>query len=232
MVSCLLAGALLGILIAGSMAGYGLLGPVILVCFLIGRAKSDRIATLGALFAVSAFIASMALLLASSPRIVGLGGLDLSGGTLSRPDSWARTLEAIGATMPFGSGLGSFEGLFPHFEDPSQVTSKFMNHAHNDYLEFTLEYGLPGVLLLAGFFCWFIWRVVDIWGAQDAESVRLQRAASVAVLIVLVHSCVDYPARTGTISGLAGLCLGIIASRSDPRRWMARGTGALARYRP
>jgi len=227
MVIGLLASVVSGIMIAGSMTVYGLLIPVILLSFLIGRAKSSGPLTLGTLFSVSLFIAGVALVVSSGP--VGLGGLDLSQGTLSRPDTWARTLDAIRATMPFGSGLGSFEWLFPHFEDPSQVTSTFMNHAHNDYLELTLEYGLAGPLLLTGFFAWLVWRVVSIWRAPDTEPVRLQRAASVVLLIVVVHSCVDYPARTAAISGLAGLCLGLMAACSDSPRGLLRSTGALVR---
>ena len=126
--------------------------------------------------------------------------------------------------MPVGSGLGSFEALFPSYEDPSQVTSTFMNHAHNDYLEFVLEFGAAGIALIAAFLVWFIWRSIAIWRSEGEDGSRLRKAASIAVLIVILHSLVDYPVRTGAISGFVGLCLGVMAARSEPRRKTRRLT--------
>lgn len=217
-VFALLAAAVLGVMIAGSTAGYGLLLPAILLSFLIGRGRGSGSTTVASLFAISLIVGVLAAVVASSPRLVGLGMTDLSGGSLSRPDAWGRTLQAIADTMPLGSGLGSFEGLYPSYEDPSQVTATFMNHAHNDYLEFVLEYGVAGVGLLVLFLAWFIWRAIVVWRGDGEDGARLRRAASVAVLIVILHSVVDYPARTAAISGFVGLCLGVMAARSEPPR--------------
>ena len=214
----LLAAAVFGVLIAGSAAGYGLLIPSILLSFLIGRGRGSGATTIAAVLGVSLIVAVLAIVVASSPRLVGLGMTDMSDSSLGRPDTSARTLEAIFDTMPFGSGLGSFEALFPSYEDPLVVTPTFMNHAHNDYLEVALEYGVPGVLLIALFLLWFAGRSLSIWRAEGEDGARLRRAACVAVLIVILHSIVDYPARTAAISGFAGLCLGIMAARSEPPR--------------
>jgi O-antigen ligase len=217
-VIALLSTAILGVMIAGSTAGYGLLVPAILLSFLIGRGEGSGSGTVIALFGVSLVVGILAAVVASSPRLVGLGFTDLSGGSLGRPDTYARTLQAISDTMPFGSGLGSFEALFPSYEDPAQVSSTFMNHAHNDYLEVALEYGAAGVLLIAIFLVWFVWRSIAIWRAEGEDGSRLRKAASVAVLIVILHSIVDYPLRTGAISGFVGLGLGIMVARSEPPR--------------
>jgi O-antigen ligase len=208
----------LGVMIAGSTAGYGLLLPALLLSVLIGRGRASGTVTISALFGVSLVIGLLAALVASSPRLVGLGFTDLGGGTLSRPDTWTRTLEAISDTLPAGAGLGSFEALFPLYEDAAAVTSTFMNHAHNDYLEFVLDYGLSGLVLLGLFFIWFIIRTIAIWRAEGEDGARLRRAASVALMIVILHSIVDYPLRTGAVSGFAGLCLGLMAARSEPKR--------------
>jgi len=50
------------------------------------------------------------------------------------------------------------------------------------------------------------------WRANREEGGHLKRAASVAVGVVLVHSLVDYPARTEAISCLAALCMGVMSS--------------------
>lgn len=214
----LMAIVVLGVLMAGSVAGYGLLAPSLLLSVLIGRGNaSGRVTTLG-IVGVSIAIAVIGAVVASSPRLVGLGATSLTDDYLSRPDTYRRTLEAIGETMPAGTGLGSFQSVFPAYEDPDEVTSTQMNHAHNDYLEFVLEMGVAGIVLIAALLIWFLWRAFVIWTHDKGQGSRLRRAASVALLIVIIHSAVDYPLRTAAISAFAGLCLGIMSTQAEPSR--------------
>jgi len=48
----------------------------------------------------------------------------------------------------------------------------------------------------------------------------LAHGASIAALVMLLHSLIDYPLRTGAIAGLFGLCLPLLAR--DPA---GRSTG-------
>jgi O-antigen ligase len=118
------------------------------------------------------------------------------------------TLEAAQAHAPLGAGLGGFVHAFETFDRvaPGDV---YANHAHNDYAELWLDGGWPALLiallLMAAFLraSWQAWRP----GAADAEaSARLLRkAASIALLLVIVHSLVDYPLRTTAHLALFGL---------------------------
>ena len=58
------------------------------------------------------------------------------------------TLEGIGAFFPLGAGMGTFPEAFRRFH-PADIPL-FVNHAHNDYLEWLFEGGLlaAGLLLL------------------------------------------------------------------------------------
>lgn len=143
----------------------------------------------------------------------GIGDLtttDLGGGDLSRTAMWRLTAQAIGDLGTVGAGFGSFPQVFHLFENPERVSAVFANHAHNDLLEFVLEAGLPGVLVLLAFLIWFGIRVGSVW-LVDRQRDPLAQGASIAALIILLHSLVDYPLRTGAIAALFGLCLALLA---------------------
>lgn len=117
------------------------------------------------------------------------------------------TRQAALAYAPAGTGPGGFWFAFPQF-DGFLTGNVIVNHAHNDYLELWLEMrwlalaaGLP---LLALFF----WQGLRIWlrgKTWKIDELLLARAAWVGLLLLLVHSFVDYPLRTTAISTLAGL---------------------------
>jgi O-antigen ligase len=127
----------------------------------------------------------------------------------SRQTIWSDSVPAIGDHIALGSGVGSFQRVYRQYEDHSAVDRTFVNHAHNDYIEIIMETGIPGILLLAAFFFWWASRAVPIWraGALDRYAV----AASIASAAVLIHSLVDYPLRTATISAIMAACLAKMA---------------------
>ena len=97
----------------------------------------------------------------------------------------------------------------------TEVTSTYVNHAHNDYAELALETGVPGVAVLIAFPGWWgaaAWRA---W--RSAEAGPYARAASIASAAILVHSLVDFPLRTAAIGACFAMCLALLASRSAPR---------------
>jgi len=218
MLAALIIALVLGVAIAGSLAGYLLGIPAIVLSVFAARARSGW-STLALLICVAVGVALIGLFAFSSPVLSGLGMTDFSSTSLGRPDTYARTVVAISQVMPVGSGLGSFEALFPSYEDPASVTDTFMNHAHSDYLEFVLEYGILGVGFILAFLVWFVIRSVAIWRETKSEGARIRKAASIAVLIVILHSLVDYPLRTPALAGFVGMCLGLMVARAEgPRR--------------
>jgi O-antigen ligase len=117
--------------------------------------------------------------------------------------------------MPFGSGLGSFQSVYPLYERPDQVTITFVVHAHNDYAELILELGVAGIILILLFLAWWCGAVWRVW--RTAEASPFARAAAIASAAVLIHSLVDFPLRTEAIATLFGMCLALLAdSRAAP----------------
>lgn len=114
------------------------------------------------------------------------------------------TIEAARAFMPLGSGLGTFVPVYAMFEKPEEVMPFYANRAHNDVLELWLEAGAAGLTLFAAFILWLTGRTFAVWRrdvgrGSSAIDTALARAASMAVVLLLVHSLVDYPLRTGAI---------------------------------
>ena len=58
-----------------------------------------------------------------------------------------------------GFGAGSFYAVFPEVQG-SDVTS-FYDHAHNEYLQFSVELGIPATLLLGIVVLWSLWQCMQ-----------------------------------------------------------------------
>jgi O-antigen ligase len=127
----------------------------------------------------------------------------------TRMSIWSQTLKIIGDTLPFGTGLGSFREVYAFHEDPALIDRWYVNNAHNDYLELVLELGLPGIVLIGGFFVWWLVEVRRVWRSTQVDLIA--RAATIASAAVLAHSFADYPLRTAAISSILGFCLGVMA---------------------
>ena len=212
---------LVGIGIIGSLAGYGLALPSVLATFLIyRRASRGRLGSkeLGGFAAVFAVFIGLAL---AGPLNTQTLSEKLSGQPTSRAHIASTTIEGIGAYLPVGSGLGSYQDAYRALDDPNRVSREFTNHAHNDYLEVAFELGIPGLLLLLAFIAWWGMRSADVWRA-DFEGAGLARAGSVIVLIVLLHSMVDYPIRTSAVAALFALACGWLIPYSAPLDRAAR----------
>lgn len=113
--------------------------------------------------------------------------------------------------FPFGSGLGGFDPVFRLHEPFVLLKPTFFNHAHNDFLEILLDAGLPGAVLLFAAIGWWGWMSARAWRG----SAILPRLGSALLLLVLVASLFDYPARTPMI--MAVVVIGAV--------WLSRGDG-------
>jgi len=119
------------------------------------------------------------------------------------------TTRAVFDFLPWGSGLGSFQRVYPLYETPKLVTTTYVIHAHNDYVEVALELGALGIVLMTLFLAWWgaaVWRA---W--RTAESAPFVRAAAIASAAILAHSLVDFPLRTSAISACFGMCVALLA---------------------
>ncbi len=133
------------------------------------------------------------------------------------PISWDMTREFF----PYGIGFGAFDPIYRRFEPFDTLSTSYINAVHNDYLQILLEGSVLGAIVLAFAIIWWAIQTLLIWRtSRDITYANLSRVGSAIVLLVLLASAVDYPARTPLIMTLL-----VIAAC-----WMqlsAHGRGAL-----
>jgi len=200
-----------GIFINGSLAGIGLMVPVLLTSGLMLLTRKRKIPAWSIAPVIALTLAGVFLIF-SKPMGNNLTGADATSSPVSRKVSFANTLHAAKDYFPTGSGAGSFPTIYPMYEDPETLTTTYVNHAHSDLLELWLETGLFGAAVLALFLLWWIRRTVIIW--RSAEADQFARAATIASAAIMAHSLVDYPLRTAAISAVFALCCALMA---EPR---------------
>lgn len=121
-----------------------------------------------------------------------------SGSEDNRADFWLVSLELFWKYFPVGSGSGSFVEAFQIAEPTAYLDSTYLNHAHNDWIEVAMTWGLPGVLFIAAALWLYGHRIVAVWRLQNARQrpVAMARLASVLLVILAMGSFADYPLRT------------------------------------
>jgi O-antigen ligase len=144
------------------------------------------------------------------------------------------TSQAAIANLPFGSGFGTFVPVYDEFAPRTLLEETYVNHAHNDWLELWLNGGAPAIILVLGFLAWFGVATSGLWSRVQPETpvldLALAQAASIVIVLILLHSVVDYPLRTPTISVLFALaCAFLIPPRTiEQRAQMSRGIESIA----
>lgn len=99
-----------------------------------------------------------------------------------------------------GSGLGSFYMIFPGY---TQHAIGFYDHAHNEYVQFTAEVGLPATLLLGFSLLWAMMLAISVIRHRQSRTCKGAALGSlIAMVAMLLHISVDFnlqaPANTVT----------------------------------
>ena len=112
-------------------------------------------------------------------------------------------IEMARARPGMGFGLGTFESAYPGY----QVLDFGLrvDHAHNDWLEWTAEGGIPMLALMAFV---ALWSVRGVWRAPWAAG----------VVAVFLHSFVDYPLQKPAIAAWLFVLLGACAASPQRHR--------------
>jgi O-antigen ligase len=100
----------------------------------------------------------------------------------------ARIIREHGLT---GTGAGTYPSVIPHYRD--EAIPRRLTHAENDYLEFVMELGVPGVLCLAFFLVNALRHHWQLLGKpQDHFRWGLAFGCLLAVAAMLLHSFADF----------------------------------------
>jgi O-antigen ligase len=122
-------------------------------------------------------------------RFSSLQSLEITGGKRAsmRADTWRIFLDHPWA----GTGLGSFQAVFPAYE--TLYDGKIVNHAHNDYLEGLAETGVAGGLCCVWFLgVLFFDSLRRLSQSNGAFISTIQLSGLVACLGFLTHALFDF----------------------------------------
>ena len=149
----------------------------------------------------------------------------------SRFGIWSNTLAMIAREPWLGVGWGEFNFAWTLTPFPGRPVA-FFDHTHNLPLQFAVELGVPLALLLLGLLGWALFRA---WRAgrecTDPTLALTLRAAFVMVLMMAVHSQLEYPLWYAYFllptAFAFGLCLGREDESPAPETGSVRGAIAL-----
>lgn len=109
-----------------------------------------------------------------------------------------------------GFGAGSFETSFQQY--PGAEIPLHYDHAHNDYLQFAIEYGGIGFVLLATFVLWSLYHALRaLWLRESWYRSGIGFGAAMGILGILIHSATDFnlqiPANAATFVTLCAIAV-------------------------
>ena len=198
-------------LVSGSRAGFAAsMGAVLIAGLMVwlyradpprrvaaGRNVPESKATQSRLFLLLPVVA----IVATVGAFIALGRLPAVQDLMAR-DSFADLRWSIlpiiqdmaGVFWLTGTGFGSFEQVFHIFEPSSMLFERYVNQAHNDWLQIVIEGGILAVLLLAGLVAWVTIKVVRLSANREKWVAAISWIGIFGVLAAA--SLVDYPLRT------------------------------------
>lgn len=101
--------------------------------------------------------------------------------------------EMLSKNWVLGTGAGSFRFLYPRYSSKRPELYNegriFIEHAHIDWLQYPIEFGLTGTLLIAGAFGWCLWRFVRCKGWRHGLATMLLLGCGQTLL----HAAIDFP---------------------------------------
>ena len=109
-----------------------------------------------------------------------------------------------------GQGAGAFEVTYPQYAD--EAVRLHFDHAHNDFLQFFIEYGAIGTVLLAIFVGWVLYYAMTaLWQTHSLFRNGLGLGVSMGVISLMIHSFSDFnlqiPANAATFITLCAIAV-------------------------
>jgi O-antigen ligase len=136
----------------------------------------------------------------------------------SRVALWSNVLELIAREQLLGHGWRSLAYAHYSSDFSSPRFMEMLDNAHNLPLHLAVELGLPVAIGFCGLVGWLVWR------NKPWRETRSDRQLAWGVLLVIgIHSMLEYPLWYGPFFMTALICIGILCSDLW-QKWLLAGT--------
>lgn len=169
---------------------------------------------------------------AKASEFAGAVQLHKSDPSSSRFGIWANTLELIRQNPWFGVGWGEFNFAWSLTPFPGRPTA-FFDHTHNLPLNLLVELGIPLGTLVLALLAWSLWKAFTACWKAPVSDQPMVRTAFVMVLMMVVHSMLEYPLWYAYFLLPTAFALGVCLGHSAPAEasnaaapaspWLRRG---------
>lgn len=110
---------------------------------------------------------------------------------ISRFQYWATSLKIILDHFWLGTGIGTYSIVYPQYQ--ADHANMFVTHAHNDYLELTVEMGIIGILSFTAMIVAFYFTILKRIKLQLDPFLKIMAIVILAsVFSLLIHSFTDF----------------------------------------
>ena len=134
-----------------------------------------------------------------------------------RPQLWRDGLYVAQKYFPFGVGMGDFVPALIADERLEVIWPSLPNRAHNDFLELACEAGILGIGALSAISALLAKAAWQSLRGRSGQSLPLIIFAGTALVILAVHSLVDYPFRSMALACLGAVCAGLLLTPQPER---------------
>jgi hypothetical protein len=152
---------------------------------------------------------------AKASEFAGAVQLHKSDPSSSRFGIWANTLELIRQNPWFGVGWGEFNFAWSLTPFPGRPTA-FFDHTHNLPLNLLVELGIPLGTLVLALLAWSLWKAFTACWKAPISDQPMVRTAFIMVLMMVVHSMLEYPLWYAYFLLPTAFALGICLGHSAP----------------
>ena len=191
----------------------GILGALISLFFiaLLAQVRVRRKTWLVGLLAFMAVAVSYGLWIGLGPVLMRFEALGLGQRDFDIATRLSFYKDALGIIRDYpwtGTGLGTFATVFRHYQ--TDWVNFFVDHAHNDYVEFAAETGLVGAVLLFAPITYLLVRMIVAF-VTDARRYRpsVLLGCIGSVLAILLHSATDFNLQIPANALILAVVLGI-----------------------
>jgi O-antigen ligase len=226
LVSLLVNGSRAGLLIGALALALGLALYASLLYLDVREAREEGPAKLARYIAIGAVVVGVALALtlmfAQAPSIERL----LTSSTTD--ELRARIFPQVAAMAQqhwlAGTGFGSFEYAYKMYETSDTLSDVYVNNAHNDWMQWVIEGGLPAILIAIAGTLWLLRMAVAHLHNRESNPARFRLvcAAFAVLALLMLASALDYPLRVPSMMLYFVLMTAIVADPPEPLARLAK----------